>query len=72
MPWFKHIAFGVMIVFLQLSTQSLWACSTCFSAQEQSLLAYYGTTILLTLLPFGLLTAIGYWIYRQQKTRKIS
>ena len=41
------------------------ACSVCFSGREESLEAYYITTIFLTLLPVVLLSSIGFWLYRQ-------
>lgn len=40
------------------------ACSTCFSANEAGRLAYYGTTVGLSLLPLALVAGLGYWIYR--------
>ena len=45
------------------------ACAVCFSGREETLEAFYVTTIFLTLLPFVMLFSIGYWIYR--KHRKI-
>jgi len=43
------------------------ACSVCFSGREESLEAYYLTTIFLTLLPLVMLAAIGFWLYRQHQ-----
>ncbi|MBT3213947.1 MAG: hypothetical protein HN351_04815 [Deltaproteobacteria bacterium] len=43
------------------------ACSVCFSGTEETLEAFYLTTILLTLLPFVMLASIGIWLYRQHQ-----
>jgi lipopolysaccharide export LptBFGC system permease protein LptF len=43
------------------------ACSVCFSGREESLEAYYLTTIFLTLLPLIMLASIGFWLYRQHQ-----
>lgn len=45
-----------------------WACSVCYSAESQSRTAYYGTTLLLTLTPLILIGALGWWIYRLQRS----
>ena len=41
------------------------ACAVCFSGREESLEAYYLTTIFLTLLPLIMLASIGIWLFRQ-------
>ena len=43
------------------------ACAVCFSASEETLEAFYVTTIFLTLLPAVMLFSIGYWIYRKHR-----
>ena len=42
-----------------------YSCAVCFSGTEESLQAYYITTVFLTLLPVLMLASIGYWIYRK-------
>ena len=44
-----------------------YSCAVCFSGSEESLQAYYLTTVFLTLLPVLMLASIGYWIYRKHK-----
>jgi len=46
------------------------ACAVCFSGKEETLEAFYITTVLLTLLPILMLALIGIWLYR--KYRKVS
>ena len=46
------------------------ACSVCFSGKEETLEAFYITTVFLTLLPLVMLAFIGIWLYR--KYRKVS
>ncbi|HBR58992.1 MAG: hypothetical protein QGG03_10250 [SAR324 cluster bacterium] len=43
------------------------ACSVCFSGKEETLEAFYLTTIFLTLLPLIILASIGIWLYRQHQ-----
>jgi len=43
------------------------ACAVCFSGKEESLEAFYLTTIFLTLLPLIMLASIGVWLYRQHQ-----
>ena len=46
------------------------ACSVCFSGREESLEAFYLTTIFLTLLPLIMLGSIGFWLFQQHKNAK--
>ncbi len=46
------------------------ACAVCFSGKEETLEAFYITTVLLTLLPLVMLALIVIWLYR--KYRKVS
>ena len=43
------------------------ACAVRFSASEETLEAFYVTTIFLTLLPVVMLFSIGYWIYLKHR-----
>ncbi|MCX8073365.1 MAG: hypothetical protein N3C12_13080 [Candidatus Binatia bacterium] len=38
------------------------ACSVCFAAEQRQLWAYFGTAVLLSLLPFVLFAGILLWI----------
>lgn len=49
---------------LLFASQSVLACSVCFTANENTLLAYYGTTVLLSLLPMLMLGGLGFGLYR--------
>lgn len=51
---------------------SLWtgvanACAVCITAHERSRLAFFSTTIFLTLLPLGLIVAGLYWLSRNAR-----
>jgi len=48
----------------------LYACAVCFSGKEETLEAFYLTTIFLTVLPIVMLALIGFWLFR--KYRKVS
>mgnify|MGYP001309761871 CR=1 FL=1 len=67
----------VLVRFLQLTIilssflipNFVKACAVCFSGKEETLEAFYITTVLLTLLPIIMLAFIGIWLYR--KYRKV-
>ena len=44
-----------------------YSCAVCFSGSEESLQAYYLTTVFLTLLPMLMIASIGYWIFRKHR-----
>ena len=43
------------------------ACAVCFSGKEETLEAFYLTTVLLTLLPIFMLACIGIWLFRKYR-----
>ena len=55
----------LIVISLSLIPGIAKACSVCFSGREESLEAYYLTTIFLTLLPLIMLASIGIWLFRQ-------
>ena len=61
---FLRLLFLLIFSFLPAAAN---ACAVCFSASEETLEAFYVTTIFLTLLPVVMLFSIGYWIYRKHR-----
>ena len=61
---FLQLLFVLIFLFLP---GAAYACAVCFSASEETLEAFYVTTIFLTLLPVVMLFSIGYWIYRKHR-----
>ena len=61
---FLQLLFVLIFFFLPGAVN---ACAVCFSASEETLEAFYVTTIFLTLLPVVMLFSIGYWIYRKHR-----
>ncbi|MDP3936842.1 MAG: hypothetical protein Q8R92_01755 [Deltaproteobacteria bacterium] len=47
-----------------LAPRAALACAVCFDLTSRARDAYYGTTILLILLPFGILGGLIYWLVR--------
>lgn len=47
------------------STQSAWACSVCVDMRKETLDAFRTSTILLSLLPLGMIGGILFWVRRQ-------
>ncbi len=45
------------------------ACAVCFVSKKENLMAFFGTGVLLSLLPFILIGAVALWLYRQVKTQ---
>ena len=63
----------LIVISLSLIPGIAKACAVCFSGREESLEAFYLTTIFLTLLPLVMLASIGFWLFRQhQKATKYS
>ena len=48
------------------------ACPVCFAARNETLIAYFWTAVLMSLLPFGLIGGIGFWLYRSLCTTNAS
>ena len=64
MAQFKQL---LIVLSLSLIPGIANACAVCFSGREESLEAFYLTTIFLTLLPLIMLASIGFWLFRQYK-----
>lgn len=43
-----------------------WPCSVCYSAKSASLTAYYGTTLIMTLLPISMVLLLVWWFHTQR------
>ena len=56
--------FGLAIVTVP---DSAFACSVCFVSKKENLMAFFGTGVLLSLLPFLLIGGLALWLYRQTK-----
>lgn len=67
---FERVAcFGLAL--LVWTTPAL-ACPVCFSAKENVLPAFYGTALLLTVLPFVLVGSVGYGVHRHVRRHHAS
>lgn len=66
MAWsiFKSLLISLVIGVLP---SSVWACSVCFASRGASLQAYYGTAVLLSLLPLAMFGGLFFWIYRRHR-----
>ena len=65
-----HFLQAIHLLNLIIIPDIVIACAVCFSGKEETLEAFYITTVFLTLLPLVMLAFIGIWIYR--KYRKVS
>ncbi len=57
----------LFFIFIFHLPSTAYSCAVCFSGSEESLQAYYITTVFLTMLPVLMLASIGYWIYRKNR-----
>ena len=49
---------------MALVPAAAWACPVCFTASPRVRMAFFGTTVLLSLLPLGMIGAGVEWIRR--------
>jgi len=54
-----------------LAPRTALGCAVCFDLAGKARDAYYGTTILLILLPFGILGGLFYWLRRAARRRSL-
>lgn len=52
---------------LVLLPEAAAACPVCFSGTEENRLAFLGTTVLLSLLPLGMVAGAGLWIRKRAR-----
>ena len=57
----------VVLVFAFLLPQWALACAVCSDGEKQNAMAFFWTTVFLTLLPLGLLAGLVRWV--QKKSR---
>ena len=62
-----HFLQANFLLYLVLIPSIAKACAVCFSGKEETLEAFYLTTVLLTLLPIVMLALIGVWLYRKYR-----
>ena len=54
------------LAFSTLSATPVLACSNCFAARENTLWAYYATTVGLSLLPLAMFGGIAWYFYKKR------
>ena len=70
-PRLALLGCGALVVVLAPAPDAA-ACSTCFTATEATRQAYYGTTLLLIVLPFALAGALGLWLRRAARRGRLT
>ena len=63
----QHFLLFPFLLGLLFAPEIANACAVCFSSSEETLEAFYFTTIFLTLLPVVMLSTIGYWLYSKHR-----
>jgi hypothetical protein len=59
--------FFVSLVYV-LMPENAGACSVCFLAKRENLMAYLGTGVMLSILPFVLVGGFAWWLQRQMQS----
>ena len=60
----------VLTTLASLMPVQSWACSLCLAENEESRIAFIGTTILLTLLPLAVFGGVIRWIVRRAEENR--
>lgn len=60
----SSLPIAALALFVTLAPAAAWACPFCFSGSPRVRMAFFGTTILLSLLPLGMIGAGVEWIRR--------
>jgi len=55
------LTLGVAVALLFVLPQMAHGCAVCFSATDENRQAFLATTVLLTLLPLGMVGGVGLW-----------
>lgn len=56
-----------LILSVIIAPSTVFACAVCFTAKEETLNAYYGTAILLSILPLAMVGGLIFWVHRRYK-----
>jgi hypothetical protein len=59
---------SVFCIVIATIPHPVFACAVCFVSKRENLMAFFGTGVLLSLLPFALIGGIALWLYRQART----
>jgi hypothetical protein len=62
---FRRLRFVTGILLCLAATRAVQACAVCSVTNEASRYAYYGTTVLLTLLPLFMIGGVLYYIAKK-------
>lgn len=54
----------IILLLLVVLPDVLHACPVCFDQKEKNRMAFFTTTIFLSLLPLGMIGGVWYWVRR--------
>jgi len=66
------LTFSIALLNVVLLPEFAAACSGCFTVRGEERFAFYGTTLLMILVPWSLMAGIAYWIYRAYRKNNTS
>jgi hypothetical protein len=68
--WLSLVFSIAIAIAIAIAPHPAFACSVCFVAKRENLIAFFGTGVLLSLLPFILIGGIALWLYRLARSSK--
>ena len=72
--WFKKIKIktGIkvitILIYFTAFPSILKACAVCFSGTEETLGAFYLTTLILIILPIAMIVGVVLWLYKKKSS----
>ena len=66
------LAITCLLLYAVLSPDAASACSVCYAGAEESRKAFLFTTVLLSMLPVGMIGALAWWVWRHARAAEAS
>jgi len=66
------LAITCLLLCAVLPPDAASACSVCFGGAEESRKAFLFTTVLLSMLPIGMIGALAWWVWRHARAADAS
>lgn len=63
----RRLVPAIAAALLGLTPRVLQACAVCFDARDQNRVAFLATTVFMSLLPLGMIGALGLWLRRRAR-----
>lgn len=61
----RAVIVAIFVAIFLLLPEAAHACPVCFDARDENRQAFLATTVLLSLLPLGMVGGVGFWMRRR-------